>query len=201
VAAAKARARRQAEGKAETPKRRAEALAKRYPRWQDALAPAAEALFSLNRYAKWRKCSADHKREIYSLKNGLIWLLCREGLVERVGLHEVKVPGLRCNSCSGPDGEGDEACDRCDGLGWYRLPDTREFLAFHFVIGGTPYCWHQPRDLVDWPVELSAPGEAWENAPEEKPLEMAPSKFTHAKALIGFVLEQARAALTADSAP
>jgi hypothetical protein len=201
VAAAKARARRQAEGKAAAPKRRAEALARRYPRWQDALAPAAEALFSLNRYAKWRKCSAEHRDEIYDLKNGFIRLLYREGLAEHVGLHQVEGRGLRCDDCGGSGGRGAEECDSCEGSGWYQEPGPLEFLVFRFVIDGRPYCWHQPRELVYWPVELSAPGESWENVPEEKPLEMAPSKFAQAKALIAFVLTQASAALTADSAP
>jgi len=107
-----------------------------------------------------------------------------------------KERGLRCNRCEGKgiaddydeDASGD--CSRCCGTGWYREAGKLEFIVFRFRIADQVYCWHQPRELVKWPVELTDEAEAWQTEQEEKPLNMNQRKFADAKALVRFVIEK-----------
>lgn len=149
-----------------------EQLRARYPGWRDALADAAESLVALNRLAY-----GDRERgpTIYSAKNRLVELLYREGLCERVEIHVQEQPGKRCYAC---DGEGvtdcydhdAPECHRCFGTGWYLPPRTVRLYAFYFSIGGRKYSWHQPADLVTWPVEVTT---------EPRPMPPLPSVREH----------------------
>jgi hypothetical protein len=195
LAAAKQAAARCKEGRARKPAERAARLRERYPDWQDALLAAAEALFNLNRYAKWRECSREHRATIYELKEEFICLLCRLGLAERVAEHVVPVVGIRCRACGGWASDGDasdeEECQSCSGTGWWRSPDSGRYLVFDFSIRGKRFSWHQPSDLVTWPVTVTGVGQEWRPDPEPKPVGMRSSKFADAKALLRFVLDSA----------
>jgi hypothetical protein len=207
VAAVLERARRLREAKATAPARRQATFAKRYPDYRLALPATAEALFSLNRYAKHRSCTRDHRDDIYDLKNGFVRLLCEVGCVRGARLHTTERAGLKCNRCGGAGGyeddefdefdqfEEDEGCRKCFGTGWYRPPTTLEFIAFRFEVGGKRYSWHQPRELVNWPVELTEGVDAWELEDVEKPLSMSRERFAEAKELIRFVLAQYQAVI------
>jgi hypothetical protein len=136
-----------------------EQLRARYPDWRDALGDAAESMHRLNRLAY-----GDRERgpTIYAAKNRLVELLYREGLCERVEIHLQEQAGKRCYACGANgdlDGEDDfdivGPCTRCEGTGWYLPPRTVRLYAFYFSIGGRSYAWHQPADLVTWPVEVT----------------------------------------------
>jgi hypothetical protein len=186
VAAARARTERQRLGRQAAPARRLEAYRRKYPDWRDALPAAAEALFNLNRYAKRRSCQADHRAWIYGLKTGFLRLLCRLGLATEAKVHAVPREGKPCFAY-----HGGEDCERCDGTGWYVLPGPQEFIAFRFEVGGTPFAWHQPRELVDWPVELRDDAEPWEPEGGAKPVALPAREFAAAKDLLQFVLDAA----------
>lgn len=158
-----------------------------YSGWRDALGPAAEAMFNLNRYAKWERCSAAHREEIYTLKNEFVRLLYDLGLAVEARLHKVRQEGLECWGC---DGMG---CEKCGGSGWYRPRGHLRYIAFRFKIGEKLYSWHQPQHLVNWKVEFTPNVDQQTWQPEgEKPVNLPARQFADAKALIRFVLEQAK---------
>jgi hypothetical protein len=224
VAAVKERARKQQEGRDTAPARREAAMAKRYQDYRQAIPKAAEALFSLNRYAKHRSCTRDHREEIYDLKNDFIRVLCEIGIPYVARQHTIPQEGKKCWGCNGtgkpkpsdrwyehPDNDCDlddfldglndmDACGRCGGSGWYQQPGTRVFIAFRFTIGDQTYSWHQPGELVTWPV-IHTGGESSDWLPDgpEKPVELPSRKFAEAKALIAFVIDRHSATTTSPS--
>jgi hypothetical protein len=223
VAAVHERSRKLQEAKKSKRQQRRLKLQERYPDWHQALAPAADALFDLNRYAKWDTCSRKHREAIYGLKGGLIRLLYQLGYATEVKLHHVPREGLRCRRCNGTgqadDGAWDDVdrhgrdqwldpldedldaggCRRCGGSGWYRPPDELTYVAIRFAIDGRTYGWHQPEDQIDWPYEVTAADETWHPAQEEKPVNLSSAKFADAKAVITYVLRQARSAQSQSS--
>jgi hypothetical protein len=89
VAALQARRKAAHDAKARKADTRREALEARFPDWRDALAPAAEAMFSLNRYAKHGTCLRSHRAAIYALKNRLVRALHELGKATEVIHHFV----------------------------------------------------------------------------------------------------------------
>lgn len=176
-------------------KKRAEKVAQtradfpaKYADWREALPEACEGLFSLNRYAKYERCSPLHKHEIYRLKNELIEVLWRNGYSSAAWIHRVEQPEQRCHECA-----GDSFCDHCDGSGIYRQARTLEFWCFKFLIQGKPYCWHQPRDTVAFSPSESVPPQDWQGfSTTEKPIKLAPRKFSAAKDLLRWVIDRAQ---------
>lgn len=103
---------------------------------------AAEAMWTLNHQAKkgWRRGA------IYGLKTLLI-----RALYERFGA--VVTEHVQTQRCWGTSWGGCyDDCPKCDGTGVYR---TNRLYHFEFRIGDVPFRWHQPRSLVDWPVEVA----------------------------------------------
>lgn len=158
-----------------------------------ALADACEAMFNLNRYAKHRSCTGDHAAEIYRLKHDLIRLLYTDGYC--VGCHEHVVEGKKCFKCDGTgfssgasadyDDEYD-GCERCGGSGLYKEP--KPFVVFRFGVAKKNYCWHVPRDRVNFEFNTTAEESSWEPTSEEKPINIRASAFARAKTLIRWVL-------------
>lgn len=186
--------------------RRRKALAARYSNWREAIPKACEALFNLNRYAKYESCRTENRQEIYALKNEFIALLYRLGASIQVNEHIVHRPELECWRCAGSGlwvsycGNYSGDCDRCDGTGTYRESRDDTFIVFRFCVSGQTYCWHQPAELITYPVVLTAAAEQAELVPEEKPLNLSPSRFADAKRLLRFVIEGERAALMGKAA-
>lgn len=102
-----------------------------------------ETLFYLNRRIRGRKKGGFETR-VYALKNQLVEHLYRAGHCTSAAIHH---QALKCY-CG-----GDAWCEKCDGTGIYREFDL---YYFKFDIGGQVYVWHQPADLVTWPVTLTA---------------------------------------------
>jgi hypothetical protein len=174
-----------AKARARNAEERRHSLARRYPSWRDSLPDAAEAMFNLNRYAKWRRCLPTHRQEIYGLKKHFLELLCCGGYAREVKLHSTERQGLPCYHCSCED-----ECDYCYGTGWYRCPETLEFVAFRFDVAGRVYAWHQPRELVTWPFTLTEVNEPWELQRDEKPIHITPREFANAKELIRYTVDK-----------
>jgi hypothetical protein len=74
-------------------------------------------------------------------------------------------------------------------------------VAIRFAIDGRPYGWHQPADQIDWPYKETAGAESWHPELREKPISLSPAKFTDAKAVITYVLGQARSAQSGNAPP
>jgi hypothetical protein len=110
----------------------------------------ARCLWHLNRHA--RHCDYAHRAAIYTLKTSLIQSFYEQGYciaARRQAQH------LECWSCDGTGdywGSGELDCYKCDGTGIYR---TYYLICFVFNVHGRHYIWHQPEDLVAFPVTLS----------------------------------------------
>lgn len=113
------------------------------------VAAAARSIWQLNRTAK--SMHGDDSRPIYFLKNLLLEHWYKQG--HCIGATIIR-QNLECWSC---DGTGwhwtGDYCWKCDGTGIYRSILLYQFV---FMIAGRRYCWHQPKDLVDWSVQWLA---------------------------------------------
>lgn len=101
-----------------------------------------ETLFYLNRRIRGRKKGGFETR-VYALKNQLVEHLYRAGHCTSAAIHH---QALKCY-CG-----GDAWCEKCDGTGIYR--ETTLYY-FKFDVGDRFYVWHQPAELVTWPVTLT----------------------------------------------
>jgi hypothetical protein len=98
-----------------------------------ALPAACEAMFALNRYASHAKDDA-----IFALKTELVEHLYRaEIYTDRVTRLTRHLEGRRCFDCDGVEGD----CDRCNGSGWYREPQTVASYLFEFTVAGRRFAW------------------------------------------------------------
>ena len=114
---------------------------------------AAKALFHLNRGAKGNI----HSKTIYALKNLVIRHFYERGFCTSVTASKQDLICFRCGG-DGEDPEGWEwagrtECERCGGSGIY---NTVYLYDFTFDIGGQRYQWHQPQELVNWPVATTS---------------------------------------------
>ena len=171
-------------------------LSAKFHDWRKAILPAAALLFSLNRYAKWERCTSNNRNEIYALKNSFLKVLCDMGFMTEARQHFIEIAGKECWSCGGSvrsyedlDNDGNDFCQRCCGTGWFRAPSQRTFLALRFQISDTTFSWHQPAELVTWPIKLTTDA-AVEFTPdvEEKAILLSARKFAESKALLRFVI-------------
>lgn len=114
---------------------------------QPFLVTAAEAMWRLNRYAR-RVGSRWHSKPVYDLKNRFVRMLYEYGFCHAVTEVRQIFPcwGFGEQGCRGA------GCLKCGGTGIYR---TVILYCFTFVVGGRRFVWHQPRDLVTWPVRVT----------------------------------------------
>lgn len=185
--------------RAQAAERRRAEIPKKYTTWREALPEAAAGMFSLNRYAKHRTCSSAQRIEIYGLKNDFIRMLYKHGYCALSWIHRLELAEQKCRECGG-DGGGDWDCSYCGGSGIWREARTLEFWCFRFVIGGRTYCWHQPRESVDFEVAASVPPQDWEGLSGEKPVALPRSKFALVKDLLRWVIDAAWRAEDPESA-
>jgi hypothetical protein len=114
----------------------------------------ANLMLKLNRYA--RVTRHQRKRYIYQLKNCLVHWLYKNGYCT---MARQQNQTLECDAC---DGTGiywtGDYCYHCGATGIYRETLLYQFF---FDVAGKKYKWHQPANLVWWPVELEdeMPGE------------------------------------------
>ena len=181
--------------KLEAPIRRAAMFERVYKNWRAALPDACIGLHSLNRYAKHATCSLDNRTEIYALKNQMVELLYQKGYCTACWIHTQVLPAKVCRECMGtsPRYTGDDYCDRCANTGEYLPAKTLRFYVFKFAIG-RGYTWHQPDNLVKFPVDVTREPEAWSGIEREKPLGMARSQLGAAKGLLRWVMDKAKEA-------
>lgn len=170
---------------------------------QAALLDACRAMFNLNRYCKHPWCLNQDRTEIYGLKNRLIRILYQGGYSTEVCRHEIRHPPQKCRDCNGkgkypfrwdddPDGvfdddEDEVTCDRCDGTGIWRGPRSTYGIAFRFNVKGEHFSWHQPEELIGFPVSMTE-DEASIPEIEAKPLEIPLHELTEAKELVAWVV-------------
>lgn len=134
---------------------------------------AAEACFYLNHTAKAHVST----RETYALKNKLVRVLYEAGYCVKVTQTEQK---LECwHTRAYWDGE-DMYCEKCRNTGVYRSIDLFFFV---FNIGGQIYQWHQPRELVTWPIELGGEAASYEGR-EYANIVVDNEKILHCQALV-----------------
>lgn len=166
---------------------------KKYSNANEAIPKACEYLFNLNRYTKHSSCSEANKTEIYSLKNQFLEFLYKNDYCKEAYLHELKLPQKECFRCDGTGQRYDYAtndyyCYNCDGTGIFLRAKTLRFIVFNFQVEGVKYCWHQPKTMISYPVEIGTTPTAL-NKTEIKPLEMSKANFAKGKALIRWALE------------
>lgn len=117
---------------------------------------AAEALFRLNRYARMTQDRAV-MNFIYQIKGEMLREFGRRFPYQAT----IEKQRLECYPCRGtgkvyrwdyPE-DVEEKCRKCDGTGVWR---EHLLYSLHFNIGGRHYNWHQPKELVDWTVNLES---------------------------------------------
>lgn len=106
------------------------------------LPAVCEAMFHLNRRVRDRKRSP-FTQTVYSLKNQFVEHLYRAGYCVAAERHYQQ---LKCY-CG-----GSAWCEKCDGTGIYR--ETTLYY-FKFDLGDKFYVWHQPAELVTWPLAFT----------------------------------------------
>jgi len=111
---------------------------------------AAGVMFELNVWCRRHSRASYYpvRQAIYELKNRMIRLLYRLGYCTSV--HRQR----QVQECWGVwenDYMCDEDCPKCGGTGIWR---EHSLLLFRFNVHGRHFSWHQPEDLVDWPVRL-----------------------------------------------
>lgn len=111
-------------------------------------AAAVEAMIALNIFARMSN-DRDKKEWIYELKNALVRSLYERG--HCINGSKV-IQRLRCWGTWNYD--CDQLCQKCGGTGIYR---EIVLYRFTFDVGGRRITWHQPQDLVTWPVEKARP--------------------------------------------
>jgi len=160
-----------------------------------ALRDAALAMFNLNRYCKHHTCHSNNRDEIYALKNSFMRLLYRLGLCDRAYRHVDRFPALVRRNCGGTgrdfqNGYKKEACSchRCNGTGIFRPALEDRYIVMSFVVEGRRYTWHQPEELIDYPVQLTD-----EDLPMSettaRPLGIPRRELTRCKALVRWVID------------
>lgn len=116
---------------------------------------AAYAMFHLNHVA----ASGRSRHMIYSLKSLFIRHLYEAGYCTAVSVQKQTQPCWSCNGTGEYSGYGTmltvEPCWKCDGTGVYR-----EHILYRFVfdVDGRTYVWHQPKVMVNWPVQITELG-------------------------------------------
>lgn len=169
----------------------------RYGRRSSALPAAAEALWNLNRYAKHDRCSKAHRDEIYELKNRLILHLIARGRLIAHGTHKLEKTARNKGECYQCNGDG---CERCDFTGMHILPElVLYYVVLRFSVGDKTYTWHQPQESFEGRIPKDTPllpdNGDWQQE-REKPINLSPSRFARAKALIRWVMGPAREHVT-----
>jgi hypothetical protein len=115
-------------------------------------AAACEALWRLNRWARSHR--GPRVAQVYALKNRMIRVLYeRHGAEVYRDVQVFPCWGWRWEGCDGDD------CEKCHGTGVFR---TVRLLRFVFHVGGRRYTWHQPQDLVNWPIAAIENGDELE---------------------------------------
>ncbi|GMV83737.1 MAG: hypothetical protein AMXMBFR7_49210 [Planctomycetota bacterium] len=177
-------------------------FARKYKDWRRALPDAVHAMQNMNRYVKRRQCRKSQRTEVYELKNRLIQFLYEEAYTCSVVRHVITSGGLDCRRCAGSGKEGwssrdwggdvaDHPCPFCGGTGWYRAPSDRMYVCFEFKVGEQTYGWHQPEDSLTFEYKLTSTDPPKSIVLDmERPLDMKPSQFAQAKALVRWVLSK-----------
>lgn len=161
---------------------------RKYDSIEEVRMEAANALFNLNRYTKHTSCSRQHKNEIYRLKYRLIESLYNEGFCTSCYLHKLKRPALECHYCGGTGYllYGDR-CMACWGTGILKEEKIISFVVFNFEIEGQSYCWHMPKEEVQFDFETTD-NEGILNRTEVKEINLKKAKFKEAKEIIKYYL-------------
>jgi hypothetical protein len=175
--------------------RRFEQFNRKYVSWRVAVSAGCEYLFNLNRYAKHQSCSAAHRDEIYKLKTKVVALLFSHGYCVECSTHHRDHPAQVCFACDGVgvfDFSDDEPCHRCKGTGLYRRAKTTRTILFCFKVEEKTYCWHQPAKLVRFSYD-STESSMWKATEDdqEKPVTLTKAKFSIAKDLLRWILQEA----------
>jgi hypothetical protein len=111
------------------------------------LGEVALAMFHLNRHARGEH--GMYARGTYRLKDALIRWLYEAGHCVECRLVYQDLPCW--HTFAYLEGRAD-VCYKCGNTGVYR---TVELVEFVFLLGDRRFVWHQPRDLIDWPVVVN----------------------------------------------
>lgn len=160
-----------------------------YGDWRTALPVACEGLFNLNRYVKHVSCSKRNKEDIYSIKNRLIRVLYENGYCIEAYIHTLRLDAVECWNCDG-SGEvySDFCCQPCAGTGIFKPSKIIEYYVLRFHVDGQNYTWHQPKEQVNYPIELTNTETTEINDIEIKEVFLNKSKFSQTKKLINWTI-------------
>lgn len=120
---------------------------------------ACGAMFHLNRYAQ--QVERHNASPIYNLKNRFVRMLYEFGYCRSV-TQQKQI--LECWACEGTgrndpwDTSVQPSCWKCGGTGVYRVVTLYRFT---FDVRGMRWTWHQPCDLVGWPVDVRGTRWIW----------------------------------------
>jgi hypothetical protein len=172
--------------KAAAEKRRA-SIPEKYGDWRAALPEACAGMLQLNRYAKHRRCSELQRTEIYLLKNDFIRMLYARGYCSLAWIHRLELPEQVCRECGGDGVE----CEHCWGTGIWCEARTAEYWCFRFAIADRAYCWHQPRETVEFAPVAGMEPQGWDGFSGEKPVILPVRKFAYVKDLVRWTIDAA----------
>lgn len=167
-------------------------LAECYEDWHSALPVACEYLFDLNRYAKHHECGRMTRDRIYAAKNLLLEVLYHHGYSSECYEHHTVLDAKICFGCDGTGQDEDFGnCMRCGGTGVFAPPKRLQFVIFRFQVEGKHYCWHQPYNLVRFPIVTTREPAEFSLTAEKKPVSLPFASVGEALELIEWVIAQA----------
>lgn len=117
------------------------------------LRDVCDAMYRLNAVAKMPPLDLA-RRQIYALKGRLIKHLYQGGYAAAVALETQPLACWKCRGSNLDPVTDEPPCPHCVG----GIHHEYQLYAFCFVVGGRWYQWHQPAELVDYPVTLTDRG-------------------------------------------
>ena len=120
-----------------------------------------QAMYRLNRWAK----ESEHRNTIYQFKGLLVRWLCQHGHCESARRQDQV---LECWHTPDYNAGWADVCEKCNNTGIFRRIEMFQFVFhveqwFGLYIASQKFVWHQPANLVDWPVqETGEPLISWE---------------------------------------
>ena len=98
----------------------------------------------------------------------MVELLYKRGYADECFEHRQFVGEKKCSACVGKGvwrsswNDATDTCRRCYGSGIVAAATTVTLISFWFDVGGSTYCWHQPKGLVPFNYLVTGESQVWQ---------------------------------------